>query len=70
MYDNWPLQQNAIIAHSRMLNCVNTGRLSLKHIKHRNCFFQPDQQLSRLFQVAETERRPVVQLTFVDDDAT
>jgi len=50
---------------------MNTGRLSLKHIKQRDAtLLKRDQQLSGLFRVAETPGPLVVQLMFVEDDAT
>ena len=49
-----------------------TLHLSTKHIKHRDASanIKPNEQLSRLFIVAQTPWLIVFQVMFIDDDAT
>jgi len=49
---------------------INGSFINDAHIKHRHISVKPNQQLSRLFNVAQTQWLVVVQLTFIDDDAT
>ena len=47
-----------------------TVHLRTKHTKHRHFVVQRNQQLSFVFSVAQTPRLLVVELMFIDDDAT